>query len=157
MRSYRVNSPLKYRVVGWLGLLLCASGYFMLRAWSPGVAIPILTVFGLLSLCAIVEGFSVVEVSSEMVVQKKLYGRYGIRWDEVDTIRYCVAGELMMFETMLLGGGGKRLSIPGPRDWGGGQGADARHWFYSEVRRRGLDIKEDNKAVFKFSRNVRLS
>ena len=156
MRNYRIKRPLKYRAVGWLGLLLFAPGYFIPWAEGAGVAFTLVTVFVLLSLYAVIEGLNTVEISPETIIQKKLFGSYGIGWDEIETIQYSLTGDWVTFETMILQGGCKRLSIPGPRDWAGEQSADARRWFYSEVRERGLDIKESAKAAFKFSRNVRL-
>ena len=92
-----------------------------------------------------------------MIIEHKLYGRYGISWDEIETIRYCGEGGGMSFQSMVLEGNHKRLTIPGPGDWGGAGAAESRRWFYEEVRRSGLEIKQATSAAFKFSKNARLS
>ena len=86
-----------------------------------------------------------------------MLGTYGIRWDEIKTIQYSVSGDWIEFDSMLIEGKDKRLSIAGPRDWAGEESGEARQWFYAEVRRRGLEIRESVASGFKFTRNARLS
>ena len=96
-------------------------------------------------------------MNSNMIAKQGVFGRYGINWDEIKSIEYVVSGDWIGFETIVFEGDGKRLSIAGPRDWSGSKAAETRHCFYSEVRRRGLEIEEKPSAAFRFSKNVRLS
>lgn len=146
---------MKYRVAGWLGLLIFTPPLFIPWTENSAVAIGVFSVFVLLSICFLVEGNNSLEMTSEMIIEQKLYGRYGMRWDDIETILFFVSGDWVPIESMVIEGN-KRLVIPGPRDWGGQGGAELRQWFYIEVRRRGLAIKESSTAAFKFSKNVRL-
>lgn len=154
MKNCRTKYSLTYRVVGWLGLLLFGSLLFISWTENVGVAIGLFSFFILLSIYGVIEGNGTLEITSEMIIEHKLYGSYGIRWDEIETIRYCGNGE---FQSMVLEGKHRRLNIPGPGDWGGADGAESRRWFYEEVRRRGLEIKQASSAAYKFSKNARLS
>ena len=122
-----------------------------------GVSIGILGLIILLSIYGVIEGNGTLEITSEMIVEHKLYGRYGIRWDEIKTIRYSGGGEFLAVGIMVLEGNHKRLVVPDPGSWGGAGAAESRRWFYEEVRRRGLEIKQSLSIGFKFSQNARLS
>ena len=86
-----------------------------------------------------------------------LYGRYGIRWDEIETIRYSDGGGSLAVGIMVLEGKHKRLVIPEPGCWRGAGAAESRRWFYEETRRRGLEIKQSLSVGFKFTKKARLS
>lgn len=156
MKSLRVKYPLEYRVIGWFGLLIGALLYLI--SWSENsiVALTIITGFVLLSLYALIEGASTIEMTTEMVIKRNLFGAYGIKWDEVETIQYCVSGDWIGFESMLFEGENKRLSIAGPSGWTGKEAAKSRRWFYTNVRKRGLEIKENVLSAYKFTKNARL-
>jgi hypothetical protein len=157
MKNCRTKYALKNRVVGWLGLLIFVPLVFISWIENVGVAIGIFSFFVLLSIYSLIEGNGSLEITPEMIIEHKLYGRYGIRWDEIETIRYCESGDWLTFQSMVLEGKHRRLLVPGPGDWAGAGGAESRRWFYEEVRRRGLEIKEAWSAAFKFSKNARLS
>jgi hypothetical protein len=156
MKSCQTKYALKYRIVGWIGLLIFVPLLFITWEEYAGVAIGITSVFIVLSLYGLIEGNGTLEITSEMIIKHSLYGRYGIRWDEVETIRYCVNGDLLTTESIVLEGKQRRLNIPGPNDWGGAGGAGSRRWFYEEVRRRGLEINKHWSAAFKLTKNARL-
>ena len=157
MKSCRTKYSLTYRIVGWLGLLFFVPLLFIPWTENAGVAIGIISFFILLCVICLIESNGTLEITPEIIIEHKLYGRYGIRWDEIETIRYCDVGDWVTFESMVLEGNHKRLTIPGPGDWGGAGAAESRQWFYEEVRRRGLEIKKTWSAAYKFSKNARLS
>ena len=157
MKNCRTKYALKYRIGGWIGLLIFVPPFFILWTAHPVIAIGIFGFFILLSIYNLIEGNGTLEITPEMIIAHRLYGRYGIRWDEIETIRYCVNGNLVTSETMVLEGSYRRLNIYGPSEWAGAGGAESRRWFLEEVRRRGLEIKETSSAAYKFSKNARLS
>ena len=157
MKNCRTKYSLTYRIVGWLGLLMCVSLLFIPWTEYAGVVRGVLSFFILVCIYFIIEANATLEITPEMIIEHRLYGRYGIRWDEIETIRYCETGDWVTFEAMVLEGNHRRLTIHGPRDWGGAGAAESRRCFYDEVRRRGLEIKVAWSAAFKFSKNARLS
>lgn len=116
----------------------------------------ILATLVLISIYSIIEGKGKIELTREMIVKRSLFRVYGILWQEIREIQYGEIGELIGFQTLVLEGANKRLSLPGPHDWSSAGKTEARSFFYSEVRRRGLEIKANPAAVYKFSKNVRL-
>jgi hypothetical protein len=86
---------------------------------NTGVGIGILSLITLSNIYAIIEGNATLEITHDMIIEHKLYGRYGIRWDEIETIRYSDGGDWISFGSMVLEGNHKRLTIPVPADWGG--------------------------------------
>jgi len=157
MKHCRTKYALQYRITGLIGLLVFVPLLFIPWTQNAGVAIGIISFFILLSIYGLIEGNGTLEITPEIIIEHKLYGRYGIRWDEIETIRHFVAGDLVTIESMVLEGHHRRLTIPGPRDWAGAGAAESRRWFYEEVRRRGFEIKQAWSAAFKFSKNARLS
>src|SRR5689334_21139075 len=133
MKNCRTKYALKYRIGGWIGLLIFVPPFFLLWTAHPVIAIGIFGFFILLSIYNLIEGNGTLEITPEMIIAHRLYGRYGIRWDEIETIRYCVNGNLVTSETMVLEGSYRRLNIYGPSEWAGAGGAESRRWFLEEV------------------------
>lgn len=157
MNSCRTRYALKYRILGWLGLVVFVPPLFIPWEKNAGLAIGILSFFILLSIYSLIEGNGTLEITPQKIIEHRLYGRYGIGWDEIEKIRYSIDGDWVPFESMVLEGQHRRLKIPGPRDWGGAAAAESRRWFFDEVRRRGLEIENAPRAAFEFSKNARLS
>ena len=157
MKNCRTKYSLTYRIVGWLGVVLLVPFLFIPWGEDAVVAIGVISLLILLCLYAGIESNSTLEITSEMIIEHRLYGRYGIRWDEIETIRYDDIGDMVTFQSMVLEGKHRRLNIPGPGDWGGAGAAESRRQFYEECRRRGLGIEKAWTAAYKFSKNARLS
>ncbi len=151
MKSYRTKYSLKHRALGWVGLLVFVPLTFFLWTENPKVAIAIIIPFALCSIYALIEGNSMIEITSEMIVQRKVFGWYGMGWNEIETIQFCVSGDdWFIFESMVLEGKNKRLSIVGPRNWGGNGAAEARQWFIQKLEDEGLKSRRTKRPLSSF-------
>lgn len=148
---------LPYRLAGWLFLALFVPSWFLIWPENLAVAVGILGLLILIGIFVVIDTNSTLEITSEMIIAHRLYGRYGIRWDEIETIRYSVGEGFLAVGPMVLEGKFTRLAIPEPGCWGGAGVAESRRWFYEEARRRGLEIKQSKSIGFKFTRHARLS
>ena len=156
MKSCRTYA-LPYRLVGWLFLVLFVPTWFLIWPENLAVAVGILGLLILIGIYVVIDTNGTLEITSEMIIEQKLYGRYGIRWNEIETIRYSDGGEFLAVGPMVLEGKYKRLAIPEPGCWGGTGAAEARRWFYEVARTRGLEIKQSQPIGFKFTKNARVS
>jgi len=110
MASYKVKYSIKRRVIGWLGLLLFTPMLF-LPSEEPLFTKALFGLFILLSLYILIEGYSVIEINENGIYQRKLFGLYGIRWEEIKSIFHAPDGE--GFTWLVLEGETKDYQLPG--------------------------------------------
>lgn len=155
MKTCRTYALL-YRLVGWLFLALFVPTWLLIWPENLAVAVGVLGLLILIGIYVVIDTNGTLEMTSEMIVERKLYGRYGIRWDEIETIRYSAGEGFLAAGPMVLEGKYKRLVIMEPGCWGGAGAAESRRWFYEETRRRGLAIERSRSIGLKFTKYARL-
>ncbi|MFH2091455.1 MAG: hypothetical protein ABIJ31_03755 [Pseudomonadota bacterium] len=136
--------------LAWLGIVLF-SGFFILSL-SVGqvlLGLPFVFFIGLSVYLILVSGS--VEVNSSRIHLSIPLGQYEVGWDEVNNIETDIQRRALVFI-----GFNKRVAIAGPVWWAGKDKNALITFLNAEVERRGIEIKQSQKALFKFSKNSKV-
>lgn len=138
-----------YRIIGALSVLffgVCAVGAFMAQQYGP------IAIFGFF----VAKGFTIIaaagpyELSDTGVVQRNLFGRFEMRWRDVDEVELGPQG------TLLLRGRDKRFSLSPTASWRGPDTPKAVELLQSKLDRPDIELRPSAFADFKTHKNVRV-
>lgn len=90
------------------------------------------------------------EMSEEVIMHKSLYGRFRIKWDEVQEINTDRMGNTILFK-----GKGKQLAIPGTSFWSGKDKKRMMELYSRQVKMREIPVKYTQAAIYAISRGTR--
>ncbi|HLZ13215.1 MAG TPA: PH domain-containing protein [Candidatus Acidoferrum sp.] len=99
----------------------------------------------------IILGTGEITIDSDGVRHHSLFGRYGIRWDEIRRIEFG-AGD----GTFVLHGDRKRFVISPISMWSGSQKANAIALLDEKLRNSGITLEPSRIAAYKWNKNVNL-
>lgn len=152
------RNPLKFPALVVLAVFVLLS----LDNWRAGrgdLALPLLLTGVALCTPALLFGFSI-RMDSRGIFYKTLLERCSMRWDEVEMIEveepYRPGERIGAKSALVFVGENKRLSIPGPNYWRGGDGAEMLRLPESKLEERRVETRETPTAWFKRSRNTKV-
>jgi hypothetical protein len=153
-----VDEPLRARQKRWLVLLGWSNiamfgGFTAFSLWFDMHWI-FATIFILFAMMASVLAFpDTVEMDVNNITRIIWpYGRFQMRWDEVERIEYSENGDKLVFY-----GKGKRLPMLGPRRWSEKGGADLSAMLRAQIQQRKIETRFNRMVYFVFlPKNTRL-
>lgn len=92
----------------------------------------------------------VIEYDSEQIRWTSRYGHYRMLWDDVRFVEVDPQGLSLVWH-----GEKRRLAMVGPAYWIGPGSSTFREALLAELKSRGLDVREDPRAFFRFSKKTR--
>jgi hypothetical protein len=139
------------QVIGWGGLVfaaLSAASAILAQAYLAAIA------FGLVGgLCMVmVLRWGITEFTAAHIRRITLFRVSGILWPEVKWIEVDPFGI-----SMVLGGNGCQLVIPGPAIWSTMQRRTVQEMFETQVFQRKIPVRRTVLALVKFSHRTRMS
>ncbi len=139
------------QIIGWSGVAFFIYGVIhAFRENNLALALVQLCLVGLN--LALLVNWGITEISSECVYRFTMIGRWSISWDEVRAI------EIDLFDSVIvLVGNDRRLAVPGPGVWNGYGRKEAMALLLAQAERRQIPLRRSMLALFKGSRNTRIS
>ena len=97
-------------------------------------------------------GAGEVTVSENDVLRKNPYGKYRIKWSEVEWIE---TGHI--YEGMVFHGDGKRLVVPGSEQWSKKTRGVVVEYINAQIEQRQIPVESSVWAAFKTCKNTRVT
>jgi hypothetical protein len=90
------------------------------------------------------------EMNEETIIHKSLFGRFQMKWDEVQSIETDQTDDTIVFK-----GKGKQLAIPGTPFWFGKDKKRMKELYSKQIEQRQITVKYAQSAMFAISKGTR--
>lgn len=151
IQTLSVKTLTFYRIIFWIVVFSCLIIILPVLLYGDPESPFCVLGFAMPSVLCLALFPSSVEADMDSIGKKTWLGRYKIRWDEIERMEHTRGLTNFVFYAEH-----KRLVVPGPATWSGGNGEELVEYLQAQIAERQIEVKVTFWADYKWSKNVKV-